>query len=91
MISAYAKIKATRIEMQQEDKTFQLFRMINSEVKNALAKRKLTLEDLSTIAKVPIMEIEKLENNMGEIKLETINKILSALNLDLKIKIEIRP
>ncbi|MBS7253074.1 helix-turn-helix domain-containing protein [Flavobacterium branchiicola] len=63
--------------------------LIGSAIKETRKERRLTQEELGRLVGVQKAQISKLENNAGNISLETLIKIFTALKAKVKFQIEL--
>lgn len=63
--------------------------LIGSAIKETRKERHLTQEELGKLVGVQKAQISKLENNAGNISLETLIKIFTALKAKVKFQIEL--
>ncbi|KQB37512.1 helix-turn-helix domain-containing protein [Flavobacterium aquidurense] len=63
--------------------------LIGSAIKETRKERHLTQEELGKLVGVQKAQISKLENNVGNISLETLIKIFTALKARVKFQIEL--
>ena len=58
-------------------------------IKAARQERNLTQEELGQLIGVQKAQISKLENNAGNVTMETILKIFKALNAEVKLNVQL--
>jgi HTH-type transcriptional regulator/antitoxin HipB len=63
--------------------------LIGKAIKQTRKERKLTQEELGKLIGVQKAQISKLENNAGNVTLETLIKIFTALKAKVKFQIEL--
>jgi HTH-type transcriptional regulator/antitoxin HipB len=63
--------------------------LIGSAIKQTRKERNLTQEELGKIIGVQKAQISKLENNAGNITIETLIKVFTALKTKVKFQIEL--
>ncbi|MDR7370723.1 helix-turn-helix transcriptional regulator [Flavobacterium aquidurense] len=63
--------------------------LIGNAIKQTRKERNLTQEDLGKLIGVQKAQISKLENNAGNVTLETLIKVFSALKAKVKFQIEL--
>lgn len=63
--------------------------LIGNAIKQTRKERNLTQEDLGKLIGVQKAQISKLENNAGNVTLETLIKVFTALKAKVKFKIEL--
>lgn len=63
--------------------------LIGNAIKETRKERHLTQEELGKLVGVQKAQISKLENNAGNISLETLIKIFTALKAKVKFQIEL--
>ncbi|HTF03279.1 MAG TPA: helix-turn-helix domain-containing protein [Bacteroidia bacterium] len=61
---------------------------IGDSIRDLRKKRKLTQEQLGKLAGVQKTQISELENSPGNINMETIFRVFSALKVDVKIEVQ---
>ncbi|HTF03282.1 MAG TPA: helix-turn-helix transcriptional regulator [Bacteroidia bacterium] len=61
---------------------------VGDSIRDLRKKRKLTQEQLGKLVGVQKAQISKLENNPGNITMETIFRVFSALKADVKIEVQ---
>lgn len=63
--------------------------LIGNAIKQTRKERNLTQEDLGKLIGVQKAQISKLENNAGNVTLETLIKVFTALKAKVKFQIEL--
>lgn len=63
--------------------------LIGNVIKQTRKERNLTQEDLGKLIGVQKAQISKLENNAGNVTLETLIKVFAALKAKVKFQIEL--
>ena len=63
--------------------------LIGTTIKQTRKERNLTQEELGKLIGVQKAQISKLENNAGNVTLETIIKVFTALKAKIKFQIEL--
>jgi DNA-binding XRE family transcriptional regulator len=63
--------------------------LIGNAIKQTRKERNLTQEDLGKLIGVQKAQISKLENNAGNVTLETLIKVFAALKAKVKFQIEL--
>ncbi len=63
--------------------------VIGEMIKKARKEKKLTQEELGKLINVQKAQISRIENNTNNISLETILKVFKAMNVKIKLKMEI--
>jgi len=63
--------------------------VIGEMIKKARKEKKLTQEELGKLINVQKAQISRLEKNTNNISLETIIKVFKAMNVKIKLKMEI--
>ncbi len=63
--------------------------VIGEMIKKARKEKKLTQEELGKLVNVQKAQISRLEKNTNNISLETIIKVFKAMNVKIKLKMEI--
>jgi len=63
--------------------------LIGNTIKQTRKERNLTQEELGKLIGVQKAQISKLENNAGNVTLETIIKVFTALKAKIKFQIEL--
>lgn len=63
--------------------------MIGNAIKQTRKERNMTQEDLGKLIGVQKAQISKLENNAGNVTIETLIKVFSALKARIKFQVEL--
>ncbi|MFD1606027.1 helix-turn-helix domain-containing protein [Flavobacterium artemisiae] len=63
--------------------------MIGNAIKQTRRERNMTQEDLGKLIGVQKAQISKLENNAGNVTIETLIKVFSALKARIKFQVEL--
>lgn len=58
-------------------------------IRNARKKRELTQEELGKLIGVQKAQISRLENNVGNVSIDTLMRVFAALQAKVKIHIEL--
>jgi DNA-binding XRE family transcriptional regulator len=58
-------------------------------IRNARKKRELTQEELGKLIGVQKAQISRLENNVGNVSIDTLMRVFAALQAKVKIQIEL--
>jgi HTH-type transcriptional regulator/antitoxin HipB len=63
--------------------------LIGKSIKQTRLERKLTQEALGKLIGVQKAQISRLENNPGNVTMDTLMRVFSALNAKVKIQVEL--
>lgn len=63
--------------------------MIGNAIRETRKERKLTQEELGKLIGVQKAQISKLENNAGNVTIETLIKVFTALKAKIKFQVEL--
>ena len=75
---------------ERDEYEFELkLELIGDMIKAARKKRELTQEQLGELVGVKKAQISRLENNTGNVTLETVMRIFNALGAKLNVKLQL--
>lgn len=63
--------------------------LIGKSIKQVRKERKLTQEELCKLVGVQKAQISRLENNAGNVTVETLIKVFTALQVKVKLQVEL--